>query len=257
VLRGSTSLTPGGSRMPLFEIYLNSVNLRIGGETPGSHIPHALDLAQSGRVTPGKLVSHVLDWEALPDARPTPPLPPLKVPPRRVGLCKCPLRSYKHRAAGRPARGAPLTRSRDPARPSRALPTAHSQPRLNARPEVSRAGRSARRPLEQRLRVLSRVPGGACSESAGHTLLGFRRADNGSLALRVRCMCHPGWTLSFDHQEMSESCQTPDSPSRRSAWYEINRRTSRWRRRAPIRWSAGRALLRRGSRRAAPLRSRR
>jgi alcohol dehydrogenase len=56
--------------LPLFEIYLNSVNLRMARDNTRAHIPRALDLAQSGRVTPGRVVSHVLDWEALPDALP-------------------------------------------------------------------------------------------------------------------------------------------------------------------------------------------
>jgi alcohol dehydrogenase len=56
--------------LPLFEIYLNSVNLRIGRDNTRAHIPHALALAQSGRVTPAKVVSHVLEWETLPDALP-------------------------------------------------------------------------------------------------------------------------------------------------------------------------------------------
>jgi alcohol dehydrogenase len=54
--------------LPLFEIYLNSVNLRIARDNSRAHIPDALDLAQSSRVTPGRIVSHVLDWELLPEA---------------------------------------------------------------------------------------------------------------------------------------------------------------------------------------------
>ena len=56
--------------LPLFEMYLNSVNLRIGRDNVRANIPPALDLAQSGRVDPRKVVSHVLDWETLPEALP-------------------------------------------------------------------------------------------------------------------------------------------------------------------------------------------
>ena len=51
-------------------MYLNSVNLRIGRDNVRANIPAALDLAQSGRVDPRKVVSHVLDWETLPEALP-------------------------------------------------------------------------------------------------------------------------------------------------------------------------------------------
>ncbi|MFI7139694.1 hypothetical protein ACIBQ5_18565 [Streptomyces massasporeus] len=35
-----------------------------------AHIPEALALAASGSIDPGKVVSHVVDWEALPAALP-------------------------------------------------------------------------------------------------------------------------------------------------------------------------------------------
>jgi threonine dehydrogenase-like Zn-dependent dehydrogenase len=56
--------------LPLFEMYLNSVNLRIGRDNVRANIPPTLDLAQSGKVDPGRVVSHVLDWESLPDELP-------------------------------------------------------------------------------------------------------------------------------------------------------------------------------------------
>jgi alcohol dehydrogenase len=51
-------------------MYLNSVNIRIGRDNVRANIPPALDLAQTGRVDPRSVVSHVLDWETLPDALP-------------------------------------------------------------------------------------------------------------------------------------------------------------------------------------------
>lgn len=74
--------------LPLFEMYLNSVNLRIGRDNVLANIPPALDLAQTGRVDPGRVVSHVLDWETLPDALPefhTKPVfvrDPIRIPER-------------------------------------------------------------------------------------------------------------------------------------------------------------------------------
>lgn len=56
--------------LPLFEMYLNSVNLRVARDNVRANIPPALHLAQSGRVDPLKVVSDVLDWETLPDALP-------------------------------------------------------------------------------------------------------------------------------------------------------------------------------------------
>jgi threonine dehydrogenase-like Zn-dependent dehydrogenase len=56
--------------LPLFEMYLNSVNLRIARGNVRAHIPAAIDLALSGRVEPRRVVSHVLDWETLPEQLP-------------------------------------------------------------------------------------------------------------------------------------------------------------------------------------------
>ena len=54
--------------LPLFEMYLSGVNLRVGRDNVRPNIPAALDLAQSGRVDPRRVVSDVLDWEMLPGA---------------------------------------------------------------------------------------------------------------------------------------------------------------------------------------------
>lgn len=51
-------------------MYLNLINLRIARDNVRAHIPDALDLAQGGRVAPERVVSHVLDWEALPEELP-------------------------------------------------------------------------------------------------------------------------------------------------------------------------------------------
>jgi threonine dehydrogenase-like Zn-dependent dehydrogenase len=76
----------GAGELPLFEMFANSVNLRIARDNARSHLPAALDLAQSGRVDPRRVVSAVLDWEELPTALPelhTKPVfvrPPLTAP---------------------------------------------------------------------------------------------------------------------------------------------------------------------------------
>jgi threonine dehydrogenase-like Zn-dependent dehydrogenase len=56
--------------LPLFQMYLNSVNLRIARDNVRANIPAALEVAQSPAVNPRSVVSHVLDWETLPDALP-------------------------------------------------------------------------------------------------------------------------------------------------------------------------------------------
>lgn len=58
------------AELPLFQMYLNGVNLRIGRDSVRSNIPHVLDLAQAGRVDPARIVSHVFDWECLPEELP-------------------------------------------------------------------------------------------------------------------------------------------------------------------------------------------
>ena len=56
--------------LPLFEMYLSGVNLRIGRDSVRAHIPQALRLAEAGDVNPRAVVSDVLDWESLPDVLP-------------------------------------------------------------------------------------------------------------------------------------------------------------------------------------------
>ncbi|MFB6843362.1 zinc-binding dehydrogenase [Streptomyces sp. NPDC056373] len=72
--------------LPLLDMYLIGVTLRIARDNVRTHIPDALALATSGTVTPERVVSHVLDWEQLPDALPEKHLKPVFVrdttPPR-------------------------------------------------------------------------------------------------------------------------------------------------------------------------------
>jgi threonine dehydrogenase-like Zn-dependent dehydrogenase len=56
--------------LPLFEMYLNSINLRIARDNVRANIEPALDLAQTGKVDPRKVVSHVLPWDSMPDELP-------------------------------------------------------------------------------------------------------------------------------------------------------------------------------------------
>ncbi|MCX5558441.1 zinc-binding dehydrogenase [Streptomyces sp. NBC_00038] len=65
--------------LPLLDMYLTGVTLRIARDNVRAHIPDALDLARSGRVDPARVVSHVLDWEQLPDALPENHLKPVFV----------------------------------------------------------------------------------------------------------------------------------------------------------------------------------
>jgi alcohol dehydrogenase len=60
-------------------MYLTGVTLRIARDNVRHHLPDALDLAASGKVTPERVVSHVLDWEQLPDALPEKHLKPVFV----------------------------------------------------------------------------------------------------------------------------------------------------------------------------------
>jgi len=59
-----------GGELPLLEMWMASVNLRIARDSAHAHVHEALDLAQDGRVDPRRVVSDVLDWEALPEALP-------------------------------------------------------------------------------------------------------------------------------------------------------------------------------------------
>lgn len=54
--------------LPLLDMYLTGVTLRIARDNVRNHIPDALALAASGTVAPERVVSHVLDWEQLPEA---------------------------------------------------------------------------------------------------------------------------------------------------------------------------------------------
>ncbi|MPY34190.1 hypothetical protein FNH09_23950 [Streptomyces adustus] len=65
--------------LPLLDMYLTGVTLRVARDNVRAHIPDALDLAASGKVSPERVVSHVLDWEQLPDALPEKRLKPVFV----------------------------------------------------------------------------------------------------------------------------------------------------------------------------------
>ncbi|KOX21163.1 dehydrogenase [Saccharothrix sp. NRRL B-16348] len=65
--------------LPLLDMYLTGVTLRVARDNVRHHIPDALDLARSGQVTPERVVSHVLDWDDLPDALPQRLLKPVFV----------------------------------------------------------------------------------------------------------------------------------------------------------------------------------
>lgn len=60
-------------------MYLTGVTLRVARDNVRNHIPDALELAASGKVAPERVVSHVLDWEQLPDALPGKHLKPVFV----------------------------------------------------------------------------------------------------------------------------------------------------------------------------------
>ncbi|GAC58710.1 putative zinc-containing alcohol dehydrogenase [Gordonia hirsuta DSM 44140 = NBRC 16056] len=53
--------------LPLFQMYLNSMSLRIARDNVRPNIPAALELAASGQVDPRAVVSDVFDWEELPE----------------------------------------------------------------------------------------------------------------------------------------------------------------------------------------------
>ncbi|MEV6199621.1 alcohol dehydrogenase catalytic domain-containing protein [Streptomyces sp. NPDC051771] len=65
--------------LPLLDMYLTGVTLRVARDNVRTHIPDALALAASGTVDPARVVSHVLDWEQLPDALPEHHLKPVFV----------------------------------------------------------------------------------------------------------------------------------------------------------------------------------
>ncbi|MFI0776489.1 zinc-binding dehydrogenase [Streptomyces sp. NPDC021212] len=85
-----TSLAPEGvcesagnhfrpGELPLLDMYLTGVTLRVARDNVRSHLPDSLELAGSGKVAPERVVSHVLDWEQLPEALPEKRLKPVFV----------------------------------------------------------------------------------------------------------------------------------------------------------------------------------
>ncbi|MCD0453013.1 alcohol dehydrogenase catalytic domain-containing protein [Actinocorallia sp. API 0066] len=84
------SLTPEGfcesagnhfrpGELPLLDMYLTGVTLRIARDNVRTHLPDALSLARTATVNPGNVVSTVLDWETLPEQLPHPHLKPVFV----------------------------------------------------------------------------------------------------------------------------------------------------------------------------------
>jgi len=65
--------------LPLLDMYLTGVTLRVARDNVRRHLPDALELARSGQVAPERVVSHVLDWEDLPAALPQRLLKPVFV----------------------------------------------------------------------------------------------------------------------------------------------------------------------------------
>ncbi|MGQ4383076.1 zinc-dependent alcohol dehydrogenase [Streptomyces sp. SAS_270] len=65
--------------LPLLDMYLTGVTLRVARDNVRAHIPDALALAATGEVAPEKVVSHVIDWEDLPTALPEKYLKPVFV----------------------------------------------------------------------------------------------------------------------------------------------------------------------------------
>ncbi|RAS68919.1 alcohol dehydrogenase [Lentzea atacamensis] len=65
--------------LPLLEMYLTGVTLRVARDNVRAHLPQALELAASGQVDPGRVVSGVFDWEQLPEVLPERHLKPVFV----------------------------------------------------------------------------------------------------------------------------------------------------------------------------------
>jgi threonine dehydrogenase-like Zn-dependent dehydrogenase len=65
--------------LPLLDMYLTGVTLRIARDNIQANIPGALDLARSGQVDPRRVVSDVLPWDDLPEALPAGHLKPVFV----------------------------------------------------------------------------------------------------------------------------------------------------------------------------------
>jgi alcohol dehydrogenase len=56
--------------LPLLDMYMSGVTLRVGRDSARAHIPQALALAATGAVNPRAVVSDVLEWETLPSTLP-------------------------------------------------------------------------------------------------------------------------------------------------------------------------------------------
>ncbi|MFF4272372.1 zinc-binding dehydrogenase [Streptomyces sp. NPDC001536] len=69
--------------LPLLDMYLTGITLRVARDNVRNHIPDALELARSGDVDPARVVSDVFDWEQLPEVLPEKHLKPVFV--RRDG----------------------------------------------------------------------------------------------------------------------------------------------------------------------------
>lgn len=63
--------------LPLLDMYLSGVTLRVARDNVLAHLPAALELAASGRVDPVLVVSDVLPWEDLPIVLADPPTKPV------------------------------------------------------------------------------------------------------------------------------------------------------------------------------------
>lgn len=76
-------------QLPLLDMYLTGVTLRLARDNVRAHLPEALELACSGHVDPRRVVSAVLDWEQLPAALPERHLKPVFVRdlPREPSPC--------------------------------------------------------------------------------------------------------------------------------------------------------------------------
>jgi threonine dehydrogenase-like Zn-dependent dehydrogenase len=63
--------------LPLLEMYLTGVTMRVARDNVRAHLPDALELAASGQVAPERVVSGVFDWEQLPEVLPQRHLKPV------------------------------------------------------------------------------------------------------------------------------------------------------------------------------------
>lgn len=65
--------------LPMMDMYLTGVTLRVARDNVRAHLPHALELACCGKVNPGQVVSTVLPWESLPEELPRQHIKPVFV----------------------------------------------------------------------------------------------------------------------------------------------------------------------------------